>query len=51
MTEKCPYLRTIQGGDESLDYCDLVDKWCLLTGGYTCEEYANFLAEETVNAR
>ena len=45
MTEKCPYLRTIQGGDESMDYCDLVDKQCLLPGGYRCEEYEETIVE------
>lgn len=37
--ERCPYLRIIRGGDESMDYCDLVDKWC----EPECEVYVEFL--------
>lgn len=36
--DRCPHIRTIQGGDESMDMCDLVDKWCLIQHGqYECE--------------
>ncbi len=45
--EKCPYQRVIQGGDESGAYCRLRDFQCVLVGGYECEEYNEFLKEES----
>ena len=44
-TERCPYLRVKRGGDESMDYCDLVNKWCLLIHYDNCEVYNDFLKE------
>ena len=36
--DRCPHIRTIRGGDETQDVCDLVDKWCLIEHGqYECE--------------
>lgn len=36
--DKCPHIRTLQGGDESMDICDIVDKGCLIEHGqYKCE--------------
>ena len=38
LDEKCPHIRTLRGGDETQDICDLVDKWCLIEHGlYECE--------------
>ena len=37
LNDKCPHIRTIRGGDESMDMCDLVDKWCLIEHNYGCE--------------
>ncbi len=35
--DRCPHIRTLRGGDESQDICDLVDKWCLIEHGqYEC---------------
>lgn len=36
--DRCPHIRTILGGDETQDICELVDKWCLIEHGqYECE--------------
>ena len=36
--DRCPHIRTIRGGDETQDMCDLVDKWCRIEHGqYECE--------------
>ena len=36
--DRCPHIRTIRGGDETQDMCDLADKWCLIEHGqYECE--------------
>lgn len=38
LNERCPYIRTLRGGDETQDVCDLVDKWCLIEHSqYECE--------------
>ncbi len=42
---KCPALKIIRGGDESQGICLLVDKWCLLEGGYPCDERDIILKE------
>ncbi|KKN74968.1 hypothetical protein LCGC14_0384700 [marine sediment metagenome] len=36
---RCPHIRTLRGGDETQDMCDLVDKWCLIEHGGDCEEW------------
>ena len=43
--EKCPYIRSIRAGDESMDYCELMDKpsgrirICPLITGKECPEW------------
>ena len=43
--ERCPDMKTIRAGDESMDYCKLNDKMCLLVGDYRCEYYEEYLKE------
>ena len=45
LVDRCPNITTKLAGDESLDFCDIVDKVCLLVGGYTCEEYEEIKKE------
>jgi len=42
---KCPHIITKRAGDESMDWCELVDKQCLLVGGYECEEWEEIKKE------
>uniref|UniRef100_A0A6M3JUX3 Uncharacterized protein n=1 Tax=viral metagenome TaxID=1070528 RepID=A0A6M3JUX3_9ZZZZ len=44
---ECPYLKETLVGDEILEWCELVDKQCLLTGGYECEEYIKEEEDDT----
>ena len=46
----CPYLQIHLAGDESYTWCTLADKWCLLEGGYTCDIYEEWLAEQVEKA-
>ena len=43
---KCPYLKETLVGDESYTLCTMVDKWCLLEGGLSCDIYEEWLAEQ-----
>ncbi len=44
---KCPHIRTLRGGDETQDMCDLVDKWCLIEHSqYECEIWDEIRLEE-----
>ncbi len=39
---RCPHIEGKQGGDESLDFCNINDKLCLLEGNnplYECPEW------------
>jgi len=52
LTERCPHRRNTGGYCAALDdyiegadMCELVDKWCLLGSGDTCETYSEFLNE------
>jgi len=42
---KCPHIKTIRAGDELQYFCTLVDKVCLLVGGYECEEWIEIQKE------
>jgi hypothetical protein len=35
--DKCPHIITRQADDESFDFCELVDKPCLLISGDACD--------------
>ncbi len=37
----CIHIRTISAGDESMDYCRVSEKICLLEAGYPCEVEEN----------
>jgi len=45
MKSKCPYIRTLRAGDESLDSCSLLDDWCILEGGLPCPEWITIQRE------
>jgi len=50
MSERCPEVRTIVAGDESMDFCGLSDrpsgmKICLLVSGEECDIYNEYLEE------
>ncbi len=46
--ERCPYLKTIQAGDESMDFCEikLRPRQCL----GECEVYNDFLKHDLIDA-
>ena len=46
LNDKCPHIRTLRGGDETQDVCDLVDKWCLIEHGGECEIWDEIRLEE-----
>ena len=45
MEERCPEVKTIRVGDESMDICTLNDKICLLWSSNECDIYNEYLEE------
>lgn len=43
--DKCPYSQTKRAGDDSLDYCELNTKACLLESGLECDVYNDWLKD------
>jgi hypothetical protein len=42
---KCPHIITQKVDDESYDFCNLVDKPCLLISGCICDEWEEIKRE------
>ena len=50
MSERCPEMKTMAAGDESMDFCELSDrpsgmKICLLESGDECDIYNEYLED------
>ena len=49
--DRCPHIKTLRAGDESMDYCTEADrisgrmKVCHLVSGDTCEEWEEIQKE------
>lgn len=49
MSERCPYLKRKQAGDESYDLCDIKGRFCNEEHGYRCSIWDEIRAEGEVD--
>ncbi len=45
MSERCPEMKTIAAGDESMDFCKLDGRICALVSGDECDTYNEYLED------